>query len=554
MTPYSGSPGPADEPPAATADVEAVFERIDDGVFALDADDRFTFLNSHAEELLGVTEDAVLGETIWDVFPGASGTTFEANARRAMETQEPVTFEAYYESLAAWFEVRLYPDDAGLSAYFRDVTDRKEREEQLEAYETGINAAADLVYRVDPDGRFTMVNDTLVERTGYSRESLLGAHVSIVMSEDDVAAVEAHITTALNGGVDSPAPIEFEVQCADGERFPVETNLEILREDGVFAGTVGVGRDVTERRERQRELERFEEIINAVDDVVYALDDDGCFELVNDAAADLTGYDREELLGEHVGIIKDDATVDAAEEKLRSLLVGQSVETTFEFSLQPKEGSDIPAEDHMTIVYDDDGSFTGTAGVIRDITAQQERQRKLSGLVETTQDLMDAPDQQGVAQTTLEAARDVLGFELSTVRLYDDEADALVPAASTETVRERMADRPTYAVDEPPVGEAFQRGEILVAEDLTAIDDDADRSPLRSAMYVPIGEYGVLVLGARNRTGSTSSTDKSPRCWRRAPPPPATAPSARRSSARSARSSTVSSIRLRTSCTRSTRT
>nr|WP_282594248.1 PAS domain S-box protein [Halorientalis brevis] len=109
---------------------------------------------------------------------------------------------------------------------------------------------------------------------------------------------------------------------------------------------------------------------------------------------------------------------------------------------------------------------------------------------------MDAPDHRTVAETTLAAARDVLGFELSTVRLYDDEADALVPVASTEMVRERMDDRPTYAVDEPPVGDAFQTGEILMADDLAAIDDDADRSPVQSAMYVPIGEYGVLVLGA----------------------------------------------------------
>ncbi|WP_136716428.1 sensor histidine kinase [Halorientalis salina] len=504
MTSSSDRSGSPDGLPVGASDAETIFERVDDGVFALDADARVTFVNSHTEAMLGVSDAELLGERVWDAFPATLGTPFESAVRRARETREQVTFEAWYEPRSAWFEVRLYPDEGGMSAYFRDITDRKERVRQLEAYETGINAAADLVYRLDADGRYTMVNDTLVERTGFAREELLGEHVSITMDEADVAAVEARIRAALQEGRESPDPVQFEMQCADGDRFPVEANIAVLRTDGEFVGTVGVSRDISERRERERELERFEETINAVDDVVYALDDEGRFDLVNDTIEDVTGYDREALLGEHVGVIKDDETVAAAEETLGELLDGKAAETTFEFPLQPNEGAEIPAEDHMTIVYDDDGTFTGTAGVIRDITARKERQRKLSGLVETTQELMHAEDQGAVAESTLAAARDVLGFEFSTVRLYDAAADDLVPVASTDRVLQAMGDRPTYGVGNAPAGEAFETGELLRYEDLADIDDDVDRSPARAAMYVPIGEYGVLVLGSTEPASFTN--------------------------------------------------
>jgi PAS domain S-box-containing protein len=113
-------------------ELSRVFERVASAFFAVDDEWRFTFLNESAEELVDVDADAVRGTSIWEVFPEAAGTAFEREYRRAMEEQEPVSFESYYPPLDAWFEVDAYPSESGLSVYFRDVSERKARERELE--------------------------------------------------------------------------------------------------------------------------------------------------------------------------------------------------------------------------------------------------------------------------------------------------------------------------------------------------------------------------------------------------------------------------------------
>jgi PAS domain S-box-containing protein len=113
-------------------DVEDHLERISDAVFALDADFRFTYLNGKAQELLGVEQESVKGSLVWDEFPAAVGTAFQRQYERAMREGDSVTFSEYFDPLDTWFEVSAYPSETGLTVYFRDVTRRKRREEQLE--------------------------------------------------------------------------------------------------------------------------------------------------------------------------------------------------------------------------------------------------------------------------------------------------------------------------------------------------------------------------------------------------------------------------------------
>lgn len=114
------------------ARLDEVLSRVTDAVLALDEDWRLTYLNERAEAVLDVDADEVLGESIWSVFPAAGDDEFRERFREAMARQEPVHFETYYEPADEWFEVHAYPSPTGLSAYARPVTERVERERELE--------------------------------------------------------------------------------------------------------------------------------------------------------------------------------------------------------------------------------------------------------------------------------------------------------------------------------------------------------------------------------------------------------------------------------------
>ena len=113
------------------ARVGRVLESMPSAFFQLDRDWRFTFVNTEAERLIGSDRGHLVGQVIWDAFPAAVGTAFEDQYRRAATTGRPVSFEAPYPPLEAWYEVRAWPSPEGLAVYFVDISARRRAQDAL---------------------------------------------------------------------------------------------------------------------------------------------------------------------------------------------------------------------------------------------------------------------------------------------------------------------------------------------------------------------------------------------------------------------------------------
>jgi PAS domain S-box-containing protein len=109
-----------------------LLETMSDAFYSLDPQWRFTFVNPEAEKLLGRSAEELLGRVMWDEFREAAGTVFEEQYTAAVETGEPTSFETYYAPLDGWFEVRAWPTPDGLSVYFREVSARRQAQEERE--------------------------------------------------------------------------------------------------------------------------------------------------------------------------------------------------------------------------------------------------------------------------------------------------------------------------------------------------------------------------------------------------------------------------------------
>ncbi|WP_052050934.1 PAS domain-containing protein [Leptolyngbya sp. KIOST-1] len=102
-----------------------VFERINDGIVALDRDGCFTYINHRAAQTLGRDPAALLGRQLWEMFPEVVGEPFYYAFQRAIAQQQPVYQDQFYAPFDRWFENRIYPDSEGVTVYFTDVSDRK---------------------------------------------------------------------------------------------------------------------------------------------------------------------------------------------------------------------------------------------------------------------------------------------------------------------------------------------------------------------------------------------------------------------------------------------
>ncbi|SEQ41200.1 PAS domain S-box protein [Natrinema salaciae] len=235
-------------------ELSEILGRVSDAFYALDDEWRFTHVNDRAAELLGYDATALVGEDIWETFPSGARSDLADRYHEAMETQNPVLWERYSGSLDIWMEIQAYPSETGLSVYFRDISDRKQRERQLEQYERIIETIEDGIYVLDEDSRFTMVNDAYVALTGYDRDELLGSHASLVVEEP---VMELAQKVAVDES-DEPT-IETEIETKSGEQRPIEATVTSVTSDGAGRERIGVVRDVTERKERQRRLEESNE-------------------------------------------------------------------------------------------------------------------------------------------------------------------------------------------------------------------------------------------------------------------------------------------------------
>ena len=105
-------------------ETELIFESLRDGLMALDHNWLVTYINTSGANLSQLTREQMLGQNFWDLFPAAKGSVFETNYRQAIDEQITVEFEAHYSPLETHFEVCVVPGQAGITIFYRNVTDR----------------------------------------------------------------------------------------------------------------------------------------------------------------------------------------------------------------------------------------------------------------------------------------------------------------------------------------------------------------------------------------------------------------------------------------------
>jgi PAS domain S-box-containing protein len=114
--------------------LESILESISGGFFALNGNYEITYWNKAAEVGTGLSLANVLGKNVFEVFPNAAGAALGEKYRLAMDTRTFQSFETAYKDdrFEAWYDVRIYPSDDGISVFFQDITEKKREQRQKE--------------------------------------------------------------------------------------------------------------------------------------------------------------------------------------------------------------------------------------------------------------------------------------------------------------------------------------------------------------------------------------------------------------------------------------
>jgi PAS domain S-box-containing protein len=346
-------------------------------------------VEGECEQLTGYPASALeTGDVSWneDVFHPDDIEEVRQETRDAVATDEP--FEVTYRITTAdgttkwvWERGQYVHTEIGnrpvFEGFVTDVTDRKDRKQELERYRTVVEATGDPLFSLDSEGTVVFVNEAFVALTGYDRETLIGSDASTFTTQACIERGKEVIASLYFSEADRET-FEMDVLTADGDRVPCENHVALLPHEEDFQGTVAVLRDISERKQRERKLERYRTVVEASGDPVYTLSADGQFTFVNDAFLEMVHYPEDDLLGAHLSSVLRQEDQFRGQDVVRSVRDQDTDRRTSELTVVRADGTHIPCEIQITpLPTGDDESFRGTVGVIRDITERKKQERTL---------------------------------------------------------------------------------------------------------------------------------------------------------------------------------
>jgi PAS domain S-box-containing protein len=303
----------------AQARTSAVLENIADTFYSLDDQWRFTMVNPAAEKApLGKPASELLGKTIWDLYPALVNTPIYRHYLDAAKNRSMEHYEAKSPLNGRWYEVFMQGREGGVDVYMRDITVRKQAEDELRQRQAEIRALFDNI----PAGLVLFSGTapyTVLVHNRYYQELFAEPYrsrgmVGLNMHEYAPAVEASGVVAVFDEVVRTQQPRQF-LDFAYNSNPPHESwfnwYLSPIILDGNVVALVSMSLDVTDRHRAELALRESEEKYRGLFDnvqesvAVYRLVYDETGEAVdrvfvdaNPKAISEMGYqNREEVLG-----------------------------------------------------------------------------------------------------------------------------------------------------------------------------------------------------------------------------------------------------------------
>ncbi|MFC4407898.1 PAS domain S-box protein [Haloarchaeobius iranensis] len=476
------------------------------------------FVNEATTAITGY-EPSVLesGAVTWedDVVVAADRATRREDIRTQLDDDDEFVLE-YRISTATgdtrWVRERgrRVSDDDASSPWFEgvitDVTGRTDHERVLERYKRMIETVGDGIYALDADERFIAVNTAFSTIVGYDRDELIGMPASTVTSQRTVERIRDR-TGAVPPDERTVVTIPETVRTEEGDAIPVENRVTTFDDGEGGVGRVGVIRDISDRRARERELERYETIVQTMQDWVYTVDSDGRFTFVNPSYAEMFDRPPGELVGVPARTLVDDAVAERAQELEHELVAGEREEATLEAEFETSSRESVVAEAKFGVNRLDGGDYERIA-VVRDITEHVEYERalevrmhQLDALSTLGQVALSDTDPESIMAEAVELVSEALGTEYCKVLDLTDDGDELRLTEGVGWHEGIVGNATVSAADDSQAAHTLASSTPVVVEDLATesrfsgpslLTDHDVRSGISSIIGPPTDPWGIL--------------------------------------------------------------
>lgn len=391
---------------------------------------------------------------------------------------------------------------------------------ETDKYKLLVEAANDVIYEIDLEGRFTYVNPKAVEVSGYSEEECIGMIYLELVRPDWRNRVLEFYMKQINGSVQATY-LEFPVITKEGHERWIGQNAQLLEDEMAVTGVMAIARDITENYRAQKALQQSEEkyrgIIQNLQYGLMEVDLDERIIYANEAMCIITGYSEEELVGQIASDLLVDPNIRDVMDKQHEKR-DEGLASVYQIRLRHKDGSLIHSLISGAPIYDPDGNRIGSIGIHMDITEKQKdeeallearnqlalqneelksNQQYLGAINDFVTKLLDDETLNDIAWEIAENVIDQFGFQDCVIYVLNESKGVLeqLAAYGPKMAKDRQVLDPLQIeLGEGIVGTVAQTGQAEIINDTTKDDryilDDHQRL---SEISVPIVADGQVI-------------------------------------------------------------
>ena len=366
-----------------------LFESNPNPMWVYDADTyRYLAVNEAAVRHYGYTREEFLAMSIFDVRPPENIPAVLENIA-AQPSAHRYAGECEHrkkDGTRIFVEISSQQIDFGGRAarlvLINDVTERKQAEAALreseERYRELFENANDVIYTTDLTGRYITVNPVVEKISGYTCDEIRRMNYEEIITPEHLELSRQMMARKL-AGEETTTFYESGIISKSGERVLLEVSSQLIYDEGMPVGVQGIARDITKRKQAERALreseERYRELFENANDLVYTHDLAGNFTSLNKTGERIMGYTREEAASLNVAqVIAPEHLALAREMMARKGAVDEA--TVYEVDIVTKDGRRVPLEVSTRLVYRN-GQPVGVQGIARDIAERKHTEAKL---------------------------------------------------------------------------------------------------------------------------------------------------------------------------------
>ncbi|MHA1397346.1 MAG: PAS domain S-box protein, partial [Candidatus Heimdallarchaeaceae archaeon] len=285
-------------------------------IIILNADGTTHFINKKVTDILGYTEEDLIGKNLFDViYPEKIRkelkTRFYQSIKKNRKPSEYLEVELVTKTgekkVIAFRNIEIRDHEGNLIQIFgtgEDITRRKELENEIkrseEKYRKVIETSPDSIVLSNLEGEIIFANKEAAKMHGYDDPNdLIGQNIMTFTAPEDYDKAKQEFMGTINAEYASSS---IYLVKKDGTKFLVEMKTSLIRdEEGKPTAILAIGRDITERLKSEEDIRKSEVLyrtfFESTGTANIIVGRDNIIKMVNSKAGKLAGYQAKDVVG-----------------------------------------------------------------------------------------------------------------------------------------------------------------------------------------------------------------------------------------------------------------